>query len=329
MKRAGNLWSSIASVENIKQAHAKARKGKLHYKEVQKYDKDVEKYSSEISKLLLDKSFKTSPYLIQEIFDGRKNRTVYKLPYFPDRVVHHALMLVVGPLIQKSLIRDTFQSLPNRGTSDAAKRVKRLIVEKKPKYALKLDIEKYYPSVDNEILKEKLANKIKCKDTLWLLNEIIDSSKGLPIGNYTSQILGNFYLSNMDWRIKQDIKPLGYFRYCDDLVLFSNSKKFLKKTFEKLSIETQVLDLKIKPDYQIVKVDKQGIDFVGYVFRSTSTRLRRTIKESFTKSSKGLPVLNSLMAYKGWVKHSNSKKLWRKHTKHLLTTYRKQLTRKI
>lgn len=329
MKKAGNLWSSLASVENIKQAHAKARKGKLHYKEVQKYDKDVDKYSSEISKLLLDKSFKTSPYLIQELFDGRKNRTVYKLPYFPDRVVHHALMLVVGPLIQKSLIRDTFQSLPNRGTSDAARRVKRLIVEKKPKYAVKLDIEKYYPSVNNEVLKEKLANKIKCKDTLWLLNEIIDSSKGLPIGNYTSQILGNFYLSSLDWKVKQEIKPLGYFRYCDDLVLFSNSKKFLKETFEKLSIETTLLDLKIKPNYQIVNVDKQGIDFVGYVFKSKSTRLRKTIKDSFTASSKGLPALNSLMAYKGWVKHSNSKKLWRKHTEHLITTYRKQLTRKI
>src|SRR5690606_9941326 len=112
----------------------------------------------------------------------------------PDRIVHHAIMIVCGDFWEKSLIRDTFQSLGGRGTSDARKRVQRFIQRNKPKYYLQIDISKYYPSINNNILKEVICKKIKCKRTLDLLYDIIDSCEGVPIGNYLSQIFGNLYL---------------------------------------------------------------------------------------------------------------------------------------
>ena len=329
MKRSSNLWKKITDLNNIKQAHLNARKGKSFYKEVIEFDSDVDRYCKDIQDLLLNKTFTTSKYKIYNIFDGRKNRVIHKLPYFPDRVVHHALMQIVSPILYKSLIRDTFQSIPRRGTSDAARRVKKLIRNDIPKYALKLDINKYYPSIDNSLLKLKLKDKIKCKDTLWLLDNIIDSNDGLPIGNYTSQILGNFFLSDLDWKIKQQIKPIGYFRYCDDLVLFSNTKAFLRDCSKFITNYLKINKLEVKNNLQIVDIDKQGLDFVGYRFSHTKTKLRKSIASNLIKISKSSPSLSQVMAYKGWIKHSNSKTLWRKHTAPLQSRFRKQLRRKI
>lgn len=327
MKRLGNVWEKVTSLENIKLAHQKAKKGKSHYKEVQEFEENPEHYCRLIQAMLVNKTFTTSQYKIQEIFDGRKQRVVHKLPYFPNRVIHHALFNIIGDALHCSLIRDTFQSIPNRGTSDAAKRVKHLVRTKQPKYYLKLDVKKYYPSINVDLLKQKLRTKIKCKDTLWLLDDILDSSEGLPIGNYSSQLLGNFYLSELDWKIKQELKPIGYFRYCDDLVLFANTKSFLKHCNNIITKELAELGLEVKQCTQIQEVNNQPVDFVGFVFRPTNTRLRASIKQSLVSSCKRKTLLNSLMSYKGWCKQCNAKQLWRKHTAYLVKTYRKQLTK--
>lgn len=329
MKRLGNVWDDIISLDNIKLAHQKAKKGKAHYKEVQEFEQNSEHYCKLIQEMLINKTFTTSQYKIQEIFDGRKQRVVHKLPYFPDRVIHHALFNVIGDTLHNSLIRDTFQSIPNRGTSDAAKRVKHLIRTKQPKYYLKLDVKKYYPSVNVEFLKKKLRTKIKCKDTLWLLDNILDSSEGLPIGNYSSQLLGNFYLSKLDWKIKQELKPIGYFRYCDDLVLFANTKSFLRYCNKVITKELIKLDLQVKKCTQIQEVSKQPVDFVGFVFKPSKTRLRPSIKRRLVSSCRRMKSLNSLMSYKGWCKQCNAKQLWRKHTTSLVNIYREQLTKRI
>lgn len=325
MKRLGNVWDKVTSLENIRLAHQKAKKGKSHYKEVQEFEQDSDHFCKLIQDMLVNKRFTTSQYKIQEIFDGRKQRTVHKLPYFPDRVVHHALFNIIGAALHNSLIRDTFQSIPSRGTSDAARRVKHLVRTKQPRYYLKLDVKKYYPSVNTELLKQKLRAKIKCKDTLWLLDDILDSSEGLPIGNYSSQLLGNFYLSKLDWKIKQELKPVGYFRYCDDLVLFANTKSFLKSCNNLIVKELNELGLEVKEVTQIQEVNKQPVDFVGFVFKPISTRLRNAIKQNIVNVCKSRTnSLSSLMAYKGWCKQCNAKLLWRKHTSSQIK-HRKQL----
>lgn len=335
MKRAGNLWDQITSWDNLMLAHKQARKGKAFYTEVKMVDADPEYFINIIQHSLISKQFSTSKYEIEDRFDGRKMRTIYKLPYFPDRIIQHALLNVIGPILVNGFIRDTFQSITGRGTSDAAKRVKALIrSDNPPKYALKLDVKKYYPSVDNEILKAEVRRKIKCHDTLWLIDDIIDSIQGLPIGNYTSQHLGNLYLSRFDWWVKQELKPSGYFRYCDDLVFLDDTSAKLMQ-FKRLAEEKlKTLKLVIKPTWNISCIAQDGVDFVGYVFRPTYTRLRRSIAAKFKTACKRLTrchrmpdnAMSSIMAYKGWVKHSSSKQLWRDNlTPALRQAFPKQL----
>jgi hypothetical protein len=336
MKRAGSLWSQIVDLDNIKVAHRQARRGKAYYTEVKMVDADLNRYAAEIQRALLDKTFTTSAYEVEERHDGRKLRTIYKLPYYPDRIVQHALLGVIGPILTRSFIRDTFQSIIGRGTSDAMRRVRQFVrSERCPPYALKIDIEKYYPSVDNEILKAQVRRKIKCADTLWLLDNVIDSMQGLPIGNYTSQHLGNLYLNEFDWWIKQVVKPAGYFRYCDDIVVFGDTRDELRATKDAMRARLAALGLSIKPNWTIYNVEREGVDFVGYVFKSECTRLRPSIARKFRAACRQLRARlrlwnvdkhrSRLMAYKGWMKPANAKRLWRVHTQKLVRFFPKQL----
>lgn len=326
MKRYGNLWHKIIDIENIKHAHQQARRGKAFYSEVKMVDADVDKYALEIQQMLINNTFTTSPYEIESRFDGRKMREIYKLPYYPDRIVQHALLNVVGELLTNTLIRDTFQSIKGRGTHDAARRVKGVIrSEDCPKYALKIDIKKYYPSVNNDLLKQMVRKKIKCPETLRLIDDVINSTKGLPIGNYTSQIFGNLYLNEFDWMVKQKIKPKGYFRYCDDIVVLANTVPDLLSVKIIMVKALNKLGLGIKPSWIISDIKKDGLDFVGFLFRPHYTKLRKSIVKNFKANCKNPKNLNSLMAYKGWVRCCNAKNLWRKHTEVIRHVYPIQL----
>lgn len=335
MKRHGNLWAQIIAKENLLLAHKNAKKGKAFYSEVKMVDSDPDHYIALMHKALAAKEFSTSPYEIEDRFDGRKMRTIYKLPYFPDRIVQHALLNIIGPILVNTFIRDTFQSIVGRGTLDAHNRVKATIRSSdRPKYALKVDIHKYYPSVNNDILKAQVRRKIKCPDTLWLIDNIIDSMQGLPIGNYTSQHLGNLYLNEFDWWVKQELRPKAYFRYCDDIVFMHDVPQELMKIKARAERKLSQLKLCIKPSWNIYNIEKQGVDFVGYVFKPESTRVRKNIAANFKSTCqkftkiKVLPdtALNSIMAYKGWFKPASAKHLWRKNlTRKLIHFFPQQL----
>lgn len=316
MKRHGNLWSKITSAENIEYAHNMAKRGKGHYSSVQRVERNRQEHLNNARDMLLSKSFTTGTYQVEERMEGGKMRTIYKLPYFPDRIVQHAAMAVCGPIFRRSMIRDTFQSMPERGTADARRRI-RLLINQYP-YALKMDIRKYYPSVKNNLMKQAVRRKVKCKDTLWLLDDIIDSHKGLPIGNLTSQYFGNVYLNQFDWWVKQQLGVKGYFRYCDDLILLG-SKDDLIQWQKDVSQKLSDIGLEVKPSWQIKNLKTQGVDFVGYVFYHDKTRLRRSIAENFRRkaikalATNPLDALRSLVAYKGWMMRASCKMLWRKY----------------
>lgn len=324
MKRHGNIWQKICSKEALKSAHEAAKRGKSHYREVKWVDANEDEALEAIYRSLVNKTYTTSPYQIEERFDGRKMRVIHKLPYYPDRIVQHALVSACEDMWKSSFIRDTFQSITGRGTHDARKRVQSCVRRSEGLFALKFDVKKYYPSVNNEILKSKIRLSIKCKDTLWLIDNIIDSCEGLPIGNYTSQYFGNIYLNDFDWWVKQTLKPIGYFRYCDDLVVLGCSAgqchNYRDLIFDKLNEEYR---LTIKPDWQVFPVDARGIDFVGFVFKPDSTRLRRTIANGVKRKAKAIKrsrrnmspyqIANGAGSYWGWCKHGGAKSLWARH----------------
>lgn len=321
MKRHGDMWGKITDRDNIMLAHEKACIGKSHYSAVKKFKRDVDANVDAIRELLVSKTFTTGEYVIEDRFESGKMRRIYKLPYFPDRVVHHALMNVVGPIFIRSMIRDTFQSLPGRGTSDARRRVESRLKADPQAYALQMDIRKYYPSVDNDYLKQVIRSKIKCPYTLWLIDDIIDSMDGLPIGGLPSQYFGNVCLTPFDWWVKQDLGVRYYYRYCDDLVFMSNSKAQLRQWRKDVESWLSYIGLSIKPTWQIVDLCKQGLDFVGYVFFNGKTRVRTRIAESLKAKAKqarrqstdGVTLVRSLASYKGWIMQADAKQLWRRN----------------
>lgn len=319
MKRVGNLYSKIIDRDNLRRAHHNARKKKAHYKEVKRVNADEEKYINEIHEMLKNKTFRNAEYKIFQRLSSGKIRTIYKLPYYPDRIIQHAILQVLEPIWKRVLIRDTYQSIKGRGVHDAKYRVEKVIRKERPPYCLKIDIKKFYPSIDNDIMKYIIRRKIKCPDTLWLLDEIIDSTQGLPIGNYISQYFGNLYLAYFDHWVKEH-HAKHYFRYADDIVILNQSKQHLHIVLREIQEYLKDnLNLQLKENYQVFPVAARPVDFLGYVFHYDFTLVRKSIKENFIRKALKFQIKEtealrrSLASYYGWLIHCNSYNLRNKY----------------
>ena len=315
MKRYGNLYKKIYEMENIREAHKNARRGKTHYREVKQVDKDPERYFKRIYHMLKNKSFHNSRYTVYTKHDGNKDRLIYRLPYFPDRIIHHCIMQIVGPIWTKTLISDTYACITGRGIHKGVKRIKQAIrsVPEGTKYCLKCDVRKFYPSVDHEVLKTIIRKKIKDKDLLWLLDEIIDSAPGIPIGNYLSQHFGNLYLSGLDHEMKEAKNCKYYFRYCDDIVILDSNKSRLHNLRVEIQQSLSGLNLTLKSDYKVFPID-QGVDFLGYRFFKNYTLVRKSIVARFKCKVLSIhngvvktdAILSTVMSYNGWLKWADT-----------------------
>lgn len=327
MKRYGNLYTEICSIENLRLAHKNARKGKTYYPEVIKIDKDPDKYLIPIQKMLQNKSYSTSKYRIFEIVDRGKRREICDLPYYPDRIVHWALMQIIEPILMKHLIETTYAALPGRGTHKALRKMHRYMKDRQgTAYCLKIDVSKYFPNIDKEILKKKFRKRVKCPDTLWLIDEIIDSfNKGIPIGNYTSQYFGNYYLSDFDHWIKEEKKIKYYLRYMDDMIFFAPTKEELHQLIKEIQVYLkEELHLSVKPNWQVFPTAVRGVDFVGYrtfysytlLRKSTKKRLKRASRRLLAQKNLGEPFTDSnistIASYMGLLKWCNSYRLYLK-----------------
>lgn len=174
MKRLNNLYSQIISIENLRIADTKASKGKSKQYGVEVHRKQQEANILLLHLRLLNKDYKTSPYTTFKVYEP-KERVVYRLPYFPDRITHHAVMNILEPIFVSTFTADTYSCIKGKGIHAAARAVEKALQDKPgTQYCLKLDIKKFYPNIDHEVLKQLLRRKIKDNDLLWLLDEIID-----------------------------------------------------------------------------------------------------------------------------------------------------------
>lgn len=311
-------------------AHYNASKGKGFYKGVQEVEQDLEGHLTQIQNMLIWKTYKTSPYEIFTKICGKKEREIYKLPYFPDRIVHWAIIQVVEPIFLKRLNGCTHSAIPGRGIHSALKQVDKYITSDKEgtKYCLKIDIEKFYPNLDHVILKQMYRRMFKDEDLLWLLDEIIESTngdKGVPIGNYLSQYSGNLYLAKFDRHLKEDLSVKYYTRYMDDIVILHSEKKELHKLNEYIKCYLQRnLSLNVKPNDQVFPTRVRGVDFVGYrhfgdyilLRKSIAQKLKKTMRKINKKLAKGgvfdFTDYCSINSYKGWLKWCNGYNLHKK-----------------
>ena len=313
MKRIGNLYERICSIENLRLADSIACKGKSKQLGVIEYIKNRDANIQNLHEILMRGMYKTSNYTTFRVYEP-KERIIFRLPYFPDRVVHHAIMNILEQIFVSAFTADTYSCIKGRGIHAAANAVKLALKNiNATTYCLKLDIRKFYPSVDHVILKQLLRRKIKDNDLLGLLDEIIDSAEGLPIGNYLSQYFANFYLTYFDHWLKEEKKVKYYFRYADDMVILADNKPYLHQVLSEIrSYLQEKLKLTIKDNYQIFPVYVRGIDFVGYVFYHTHTFLRKSIKQNFARMLAKNPNPQSIASYNGWASHCDSKHLIKK-----------------
>lgn len=300
-------------MENLAVAEKKARKGKSKQYGVQVFDKNPEQKLLDLHHQLTNKEFQTSEYKIFPVYEP-KERLVYQLPYFPDRIVHHAIMNKLEKMFNSVFTADSYSCIKGRGIHGAFYNLKNALKDtENTKYCLKIDIVKFYPNVNHQVLKSLIRKKIKDQDLLWLLDEIIDSADGLPIGNYLSQYFANFYLTYFDHWLKEVKKVKYYYRYADDIVILSSNKTDLHKLLEEMNFYlSENLKLKIKDNYQVFPVEKRGIDFIGYVFFHTHILIRKSIKQSYARAIFKKKPAATLAAYKGWLMHANTKNLTNK-----------------
>lgn len=335
MKRYNNIFPKIIEMENLRLAYKNAKRGKHYYKEVKMIEENVDYYLEKIQQMLINRNYKTSEYEIFIKNDKGKEREIYKLPFFPDRIVHWAIMLQIEHIFMETFTDFTNASLKDRGIHRTlAQLEKALKDENNTKYCLKIDVKKFFPNINHNILKSLLRKKFKDKLLLELLDEIIDSvegNKGVPIGNYLSQYFANFYLTYFDHWLKEEKKCKYVFRYMDDIVILSSDKDFLHILKREIDIYLkEKLDLKIKENWQVFPVDKRGIDFVGYrTFRrykllrkSTYKRMKEKCRKMNKKRNLSFSEFCTVNSYKGWLKWCNSHNL---SLKYIVPLMRKEM----
>ncbi|MBO3459902.1 RNA-directed DNA polymerase [Aetokthonos hydrillicola Thurmond2011] len=282
MKRYGNIYPQIIEFENILAAAKKAQKGKRYRDNVLIFNYNLEQELEKLQKELANKNYQPGVYRSFYIKEP-KSRLISAAPY-KDRVVHHALCNIIVPLIEPTFIGDSYANRVGFGTHRALNRF--IEFSRSSRYVLQCDIKKYFPSIDHEILKSLLCRKIKCSDTLWLINTIIDNSneqlaaveyfeedslltplerrRGLPIGNLTSQFFANIYLNSFDHFVKEQLKARKYLRYVDDFALFSDDWGFLKEARFAIEEYLAKLRLKIHPIKSQLFETRYGANFLGF-----------------------------------------------------------------
>lgn len=280
MKRANHLYDRISTHENLHLAFRKAAKGKQSDPEVVTFRRRFDANIQDLGEQLAAGSPDVGHYHFFTVRDP-KVRTICAAS-FPERVLHHAVMNLCEPRLDAYAIHDSYACRKGKGNRKALTRAQEF-ARKFPWY-LKLDIRKYFDSIDHGIAMQLLSRQFKEKRLLSLFASILDTyhaapGKGLPIGNLISQHLANFYLGVFDHWIKEIRSVKGYLRYMDDFVLFSYNKSVLKSELEQIVrfLEAR-LALKLKDNIQLNRT-VLGLPFLGFrVFPAHIRLLPRTRK---------------------------------------------------
>lgn len=278
MKRHNNLFDKIVDKDNLLLAYKKAKKHKNWQQKVIRVEKDLDNLIEGLRLSLINGTYKTAEYRTKKIYEP-KERTIYVLPFYPDRIVHHAIMNILEPIWDNLFISDSYACRKNKGQHKGSQKCMEFV--RKNKYCLKCDISKFF-------------------------------------GNYLSQWFGNLYLNELDMFMKHDNKIKCYIRYCDDFLLFSNDKALLKEMAIKIKDYVENI-LKLRLSKCNLFPTSQGIDFLGYrhfssgyilVRKTTAKRMKKRIRrlkwELAKKKITNDRALSVIGSISGWLKWANT-----------------------
>lgn len=324
----------VYDIENLRAAEKEARKGKGNKYGVRRFDKNREENFKKLQKMLIERTYHTTPPRIDEQYcPCGKVRKIVKLPYYPDHIIHHALMMVAGGVMTKSYYFDSSASIKGKGTEFARRRVRRYIDLHKDKDLVfaKIDFTKFYQNIDQGIVFKELCEMYHDDGIRWLFKEAVTAVEdGLGIGLFPIQPIANFHLNPLDRLIGQTFHgDIHMFRYCDDIVLIGTDTK---KVWKAVELIRDYAEYEIhQPLHSNVNVehitDEVGLDFVGYVFYKNYTQIRKKMKmrmkrrvryfarkfyegDYFAKEQ----LRMTLSSYKGWLMHCDGRNLWKSVT---------------
>jgi retron-type reverse transcriptase len=302
MKTYKNLYPEICTLENLFLAFRAAAKGKRGRADVAVFERDLEPNLFDLQRELCAQTYRPGPYFHFPIRDP-KPRIISAAP-FRDRVVHHALVRVIEPIFERRFIHDSYACRVGKGTHRALDRCQ--YFTRRFRYVLQADLVHFFPSVDHAILHHTLARLIADARTMWLVDQIIDSGRGvpnphppayfpgddlfaanrprgLPIGNLTSQFWANCYLDPLDQFIKRELRCRGYVRYVDDLLLFAEDKRTLWQW--KGAVAELLIGLRLRLHHResTVYPVTNGIPFLGFRVYPHKRRLKRRNGVAFAR----------------------------------------------
>jgi retron-type reverse transcriptase len=339
MKTFKNLYPSICAFENLELAFRKARRGKRHRANVAAFEGNLDLELLSLQDDLLSGAYRPGGYRHFTMYEG-KPRRISAAP-FRDRVAHHALCNVIEPIWEARFIHDSYACRVGKGTHAALDRC--TYFARRHPYVLQADIVQFFPSVDLAILRGLLAHYIADPPTVALVDHILDSgagvhaanyqmqwfpgddllaatrSRGLPIGNQTSQFWANVYLNELDQFVKQTLHCPTYLRYCDDLLLFADDKPTLHGWRREIEQFLEGLRLKIHPDKTSIHPVGSGIPFLGFqVFpdhrrlqRANGVRFQRRVRPLLQRYARREIDLERLSAsVHGWIAHAAHGDTW-------------------
>ena len=293
MKRIGYVFEKMISIENLREAHQEAkmsRKPKRRRGAI-KYERDLDANLLSLQKQLEDETWEMAPYRCMVRIERGKRREIYYSSRHEDSLVQHAIMRTLGRMVEKTLIRDTYASIPGRGTDGGIDRLVTFILkvpEGEIVYVWKIDLRKFYQSIQHEPLLLAIIHSIKEMKVVRLLKRIVKSHHlGIPIGNPLSPLFANLLLSEFDHTVKEKFRFKGYFRYLDDIVVIEtgeNAKDRLKELSAYAHEYFAGIGLDIKPNEQIFPIERNGIDFLGYIFGRKKMRLRKKTERRFRRA---------------------------------------------
>lgn len=268
---------------------------------------------------LITHSYHHGPYQDFYISDP-KPRHIHKASVY-DRVLHHAIYRILYPFFDRTFIADSFSCRQGKGTHKALERFWMFSCQvsrnhTRTGWVLKMDIKKFFASVDQTVLLGILDTYIPDKDILWLLNQVIGSfhgtqpEVGLPLGNLTSQLLVNIYMNEFDQWLKHKLKAKHYIRYADDFVLLSAHRSELEQHIQPIrTFLDDCLHLQLHPHKISLTTIAAGVDFLGWVHWPDHRVLRTATKKRMLKRIQNNSKKETVASYLGLLSHGQTQKL--------------------
>jgi len=311
----------------IRAAILAGAKGKRERWDVKPVLEDVDGYVDRVYDMLVAGAYVPTKPRDKVIYDtcGEKNRVINVVSFFPDGIMHQLMVMVMQPVLMRSMYHWSCASIPGRGGAHASKKIKKILRRdpKGTKYVCKFDIKKFYPSISHKKLIWALARKIKDKKFLKLVYDVLEThQKGLAIGYFVCQWLANFYLEPLD-RFILTLPGVNYMiRYMDDVVMFGPNKKQLHKARKAIELfMSEQLGLNMKENWQVFPIGSRMLDFVGFRFDRNHTTLRRRNFLRFTRQCRkadkkitqgkqiSFKLAAGLLSRAGQLKHCDSHKI--------------------